>query len=277
MDGVLVPLKTISLSSSGPAEPHLVASGSGHMYYAQLINSPESALEALKSKPDLDLLTRVLRWLDPSPVIDDKFNIKIPSPKATQIIYMLVAEIVPHYYSILNGNTHAKRRKRLLRSLRSTSGIGVIIARLSLLQNECKSENFDKKKNSQAIKELLTLLESILIGDNTVHDLWIDISTLIYNVTQQDLLWKELISLLASGRLLSIAAEANQILKETSLDINDGSWLGDGVKYSTWIGQNCIHTLKISNDNDDKHYKALSHFISKALKLGYTGELVAVY
>lgn len=275
-----MPLKTISISVSQPAGPHLVARGSNQKQdtdQTQIINSPESAIEALKSKPDFDLLTRVLSWLDPATNANDKFNIKVPGPKATQIIFTLAADIVPDYWNVFKDPIYIKHVRSLKRCIRSASGIRAVLGRLRLFLDECQSENFDKKRNLQVIEGLLELLEGLLKGDRVIHGLWADVSALIPNFSQQVLLWKETISLLAGGGLLSIAAEANQILRESSSDIKDGSWLGDGTKYSTWLGRNAMHMLMSSKIDDAESSKASAQLIGKALTLGYIGELKTAY
>lgn len=276
MDETFTQLNAISISTSQPAESHLVARSSKQKQCAdqiQIIDSPETALEALKSKPDFDLLTRVLRWLDATSDGNGKFNIKVPGPSAAQILFILVTDIVPDYWNIFKDSVHAKDARLLKRCLRSASGIRVIAARLRFFLDQCQNEKFDKRRNSQVIEDLLALLEGLLNNASVIQKLWTDISTLLSNFSQQALLWKETISLLASGGLLSVAAEANQVLRESSSDIQDGSWLGDGIKYSTWLGRNAMHMLIISKADDAETFKASAQLIGKALKLGYNGKL----
>lgn len=267
MDEVLKPLKSNINFGSQIAKPHPIAAGFDQKQAAsqiQAIKSPEEALEALKSKPGFDLLTHVLRWLDDTATSNDKFNIKVPGPKSAQILFILAANIVPDYWVILKDPAHAKYKKLLERCLGSISGISVLTARLRLLLGECETKDFDKKRSSSPIQDLLALLENLLREHNVIECLWIDTSKLIPNPSQQVLAWKEVVSLLAGGRLLSVVAEANRFLSEVSIEVGDGSWLGNGAIYSVWLGRNVVYMLMRSKPDNLGSFRALAQITSKA-------------
>lgn len=281
MEALLSPLKTTVVSDNDLKEPHLVAldaeQGDKSVHHFAL-KSPEDSLEALKSKPDADLLTRILRWLDSSSADLERFNIKIPGPKAAQIIFVLVTDIVPDYWQSLTGNITSvqfKQKRVLIRCLSNVSGIGAITARLRFfldLEHEPQRDGQSSKSNScQGLEELLGVLESLLNGDGFVSSIWVDINSLISNSSQRALVWKEFTNTLAGGRLLALVAEAFHIINKSSPDTSEGSWLGSGSQYCSWLGRNISHMLSSLREKPREDWKAFALLVNKALKLGYTG------
>lgn len=280
MEKLLTPLETRTIFAADNTEHHLVPISSSldkSSKQNHCLDSPEGALEVLKSKPDFDILCRVLRWLDPNSVADGHFSLKIPGPKTAQITHVLVADIVPDYWNILNDRNQSKEKRLLQRCLRTVTGVRVITARLRLSLDVCLGSKDEKsiKENhkSQVIKDLLNLLESLLGKDSDIHQIWKDIYALIPTSSQRTLLWKEFISLLTGGKLLSLVAEANGILNKLSSDVQTGCWLGDGIQYSTWLGRSIFYMLINSKVDDLEIYRAFSLLTGKALMLGYTGTL----
>ena len=284
MEGLLTPLKTTLISDPAQNEENLVPIVSRLAETTSLENStlstPEDALEALKSKPNFTLLNHVLRWLDPAKVKTNDFNIKIPGPKATQIIYVLVADTVLDYWGVLNeeNSPSLKQKSLLLRCLRSVSGIGAILARLrvflDLEEDPQKGQAFSANGKAKVVRDLLSVLEDILKGSGFVSCIRIDIDSLILGTLQRTLLWKDFITTIASGRLLSLAAEADQVIRKSSLIVRDGSWLGDGIQYSSWLGANVAYILLHSEIERPEDWKALAQLVNRALTIGYIGELL---
>lgn len=242
------------------------------------IQTPDDALEALKSKPDTSLLTKTLRWLVAETDQSNDFNIKKPSSKTTQIIFVLVNDIIPDYWSILNADRLLKRRELRLfvRCLGSVAGIGAIISRLRLHLGHLKDPQSQAKisvaSKSQPIGDLLDVLESIFVGEKFTATIWIDIKAYTEKPSQRSLQWKEFLSMVASGRVLSIASEAASVLKNMRPSLEDGSWVGNGSLYAQWLGANIQHMNGVLAEKDEEGRKAASQLLSKALSLGYTGQ-----
>ncbi len=278
MNGLLTPLKTIKTADVQVTDDHLVPLVSAQKLHAirdHTLQSPEDALEALKSKPDLDLLARVLLWLDPARERNDHFTIKVPSPKAAPIVSVLVEEIIPNYWRVLREDQD-KPRKLLIRCLSSVAGLGAISARLRALlnlkedaRNRNRSQEFSK---NQLVEDILDVLQNILKKDAFVARMWKEISSLVPNIPQRSLIWKELVSFVAAGRILSLASEADHMLNESSPSIKDQSWLGDGSQYATWLGRNIAYMTAALEEEDAEAQKALVRLVGQALTLGYTGE-----
>lgn len=277
MEGLLTPVKT-TIFDTISAEPHLAVvefkSPNGQPKNGTF-QSPEDILNALKSKPDSELLTKVLRWLEPGAVKPDKINTKIPSPKAAQIIFLLVSEIIPDYWVTWQGADNPvllNQKKLLLRCLSSVSGLGAVAARLRVfidLTEDARSEaKVTQGSKSKALEELLDVLESLLQGKKFISRIWTDISSLVSIPSQRRLLWRDFITTIAGGRVLSLAAEADHIVNQSSPDTRKRCWLGDGSQYSSWLGQNLAYSLIGQVQN----LEALAQLFSRALKLGHTGE-----
>lgn len=240
------------------------------------IKSPEDALEALKSKPDYATLGRALRWLNETAQQVDGFNIKTPGPKAAQIIFALINDIVPDYWETLSDGVGKKTSLLLVQCLSSVAGIGAITSRfrllLGLLKDNQKPAQVNSVSKTHPVEILLNVLETILAKEDFLTAIWHDIGSYNLLSSQKSLQWKEFVSLVASGKLLSIASEVNLTLGDLSPSIKAGSWVGDGTQYAAWLGRCMQHTIKALKDDNFEGQKALSQLLSKGLTLGYTGE-----
>lgn len=270
----------ISFSDVRHAEEHLVAVDCKEKTVSRARDGVEfidDFLEILNSKPDFQLLVQVLRWLNNQAEINGSVNLKVPGPKTAQTVFVLVSETIPDYWSILNSGAHDKEQRLLLRCLKNASGIGVIVSQLrvalSIKENKGAGEN-SAKRSSQNISDLLSVLEKLMSKSSFLWEIWNDASSLISNTSEKNLIWKEYISYFAGGKILSVAAEANRHINELSSDLKDGSWLGIGNRFCSWLGHNTVFMLtKMSPDNVEG-FKALAQFTSKILKLGYIGRYV---
>ena len=275
MPDLLIPLQTRSTSEMDRADDHLVrveTQQAKNPVFA--VKSPEDALEALTSKPDHATLASTLRWLKMTGPRLNEFNIKKPGPKAAQIIFALINDIVPDYWQILSSE-NGQEKTLLVQCLSSTAGIGAMTSRLRLLLNllrDCqKPAEFTAISKSQPVETLLDLLETVLTEQNLITGIWNDINDYDLSSSQKTLQWKEFTSLVASGKLLSVVSEANLTLGDLSSGVKSGSWVGDGSQYAAWLGR-CMQCAANALKKDDiEGQKALSQLLSKGLTLGYTG------
>ena len=239
-----------------------------------VIKSPEDVLEALKAKPDYATLSRALRWLNRSLTHDDEFNIRNPGPKATQIIFTLVNDIVPDYWETLR-NDSGHEKGLLVQCLRTVAGIGAITSRLrfllTLLRDVQNPAPVTFVSKAQPVEILLSLLETILASEEIITVIWRDIEGCNLPSFQKSLQWKEFSSLVASGKVLSIASEASLAVGDLSSSIQNSCWISDGSQYAAWLGRCIQHTSKALTDDDVEGQRALSQLLSKGLTLGYTG------
>ena len=247
------------------------------------VSNSEDALQLIRSKPDLDTLKSVLRLLDPARANNTGFNIGLPSPQAAQLIHVLVETTIADFWSILystetqsvsNQNqlfSHAQARASLLRCLANVTGLGAIVARLRALLSSGNEEKLKPKADLslQHVSDLLDVLVDLLKSDDFAWTIWGHLNLL--SATRRMMIWKELISLLCMGKLLSTVAEATYMVSMSSKDIVTGYWVGDGAQFSAWIGRNAVFMASQLSYEDSEAWKALAEFLGKSISLGYAG------
>ena len=275
MPDLLTTLRTKPVADADTAEVHLVPIGTQQPKRTILaINHPDDVLEALKSKPDYKTLGRVLRWLNKIGPRDDDFDVRNPGPKALQIVFILVNDTIPDYWETLKGEDSQEKRL-LIQCLRSVAGIGAVTSRLrfllSLLKDSQKPAQVTPVSKTQPVEGILNALEAILAKEDLIAVIWHDIEEHKLTPSQKSLQWKEFSSLVASGKVLSIASEANVVLRDLSSSIDDECWVGNGAQYTAWFGRCMRHATKVMKDDDDESQKAMSQLLSKGLTLGYIG------
>lgn len=282
MEGLLTPIQTRNKSGLDQQENHLVPLRTDRSHGEKQtfsLNSPEDALEILKSKPGHQELNNVLRWLNAIANAREGFNIKTPGPIAAQIVYVLVNDIVPDYWADLSGERtgHSKEKLLLIRCLSSVTGIGAIVSRLRLLLGLLKVPQGQAEisgiSRSAPVETLIAVLQAVFDSDGFVASVWNDINSCISQLSQKSLQWKEFVSLVASGKVLSTASEASFALDALSQSVAASSWVGNGIEYATWLGRNVQHMISLLPENDVESDKALSQLLKRALSLGYTGQL----
>lgn len=282
MEQLLTPVRTTATSHLELAENQLVPVSSSSKPQINLehdLKTPQGVLEALHSSPDHRLLTRSLRWLDATVGQQHGFNIKVPGPKAAEIIFTLVGDTIPNYWRVLKTDRstgESKQQKLITRCLSSVAGIGAIMTRLRVLldpKEETQDRNVAREdKNCTLIEDLIDVLENILIKDIFIMSIWKDVNSSILSIPQRVLLWKDFVQAVVAGRLLSLAAEADHALNRSSLRIQEGSWLANGSQYCNWLGKNIAYMVTAIEDNEQEAQKAVAQVLGKALKLGHNGE-----
>jgi len=248
----------------------------------QTIQTPDEALEVLRSKPDKWQLGRALQFLERQ---DINFNIKLPGPKAALLINVLVTTIIPDYWASLDDESdttqtgqipeHGWQQHLLVTCLRSVAGLGAILAQLRSLIT-ASLDGVDKTASfglSQYLKSLLDILWKILAPDDFLTQSWNDIYNPALKPAQRTLLWKELASILASGKIPSLSAEASDILRERSDMIEDDVWIASSKNYSVWLGHSIVHLASMTAVEDEGRWASLAQLVAKSYSLGYTGKL----
>jgi telomere length regulation protein len=267
-------LKAASAGTTRLSDPR----SDGHKHAA--LSTPETALEILKSRPEETEVLEVLRFLDPSTAAEKSFDITIPGPVASQILQVLVSQTIVDHWSSLWGEDesgtpdHVRRRRRsqaiLLRCLSSVPGIGALIARLRfLLSRESHGKGSQAPGTHSGIRELLILLSSLLKPHSFLWHIYSDIAKRVQNRTEQKLLWKELTSFLAAGKVLSTSAEALKVVEGSTP--SKSLWIGEGSSFALWLGANISYMAIELQMDDAEGLSCLSSFMGRAVSLGYTG------
>jgi telomere length regulation protein len=232
------------------------------------VESAASALESLKSQPSQRTVVNALKYMS-----TNGFNLLLPEPLNASIAHQLVNDTIPHYWQPLRDTAQAKQFAAVLRN---PIGIGHIITRLrSLIADSRQKRGPNEMRDPTAhIEELLDLLNLMLSGDKVLLSVLQDIQKHGKNDVQKKLIWREYLSQTASGRLLSITAEAEDALKGKSAS-RTTSWLADGSKFSDWLGRN-IASMTMDTKKAAEYTSAIAELCSKALTIGYTGEFCSL-
>jgi telomere length regulation protein len=257
-------LTAVSTKKVKASEPLLQEVKSLSIQDAVYVDSAKSALEALKSQPTQETVTNVLRYMTSA-----TFSLLLPEPLNASIAHQLVNDTIPHYWRPFHSLPQAKLFAKVLRN---PTGVGHIITRLRSLiaDNRQKKAPGETRDAAEHIQDMLGLLNEIYCGENTSIIVLRDVQTHGKNAMQRKLIWREYLAQTASGRLVSIVAEAEDLLKsKTTTRIP--SWLADGSAFADWLGRNIARLMKESDKRKDD-VSAVTELCSKALTLGYTGQ-----
>lgn len=232
------------------------------------IESADNVLDLLKADPDIQTLERCLEYLVEKQIDGHSFNIRFPSPLSARIINVLVTSVIPSYLPDLGNDKTSKHVKSLLiDSLQSVPGIGAIVARLRFfIATQGSAETARHADNYQT---LIQTLGETLQGKKVLIKLSNDV---LLNAPdpQRRPLWNELLTLLASSRIISTVAEAEGIMKRLSNGIQY-SWLSRGPEYSRWIARNVVEMALWNESRKEQLWDATCQVLRKALSLGYNG------
>ncbi|KAI8940268.1 hypothetical protein NX059_003970 [Plenodomus lindquistii] len=229
------------------------------------IDSAESALKALKSQPSRGAVSSVLRYLT-----RDDFSLILPQPSNASIAHQLVTDTIPNYWRTLEDEPELKL---IAQVLRNPTGLGHIVTRLRTLIADSRDTKVpgDVRNTLEHIEDVLDVLDRVLRGNMTSESVLQDILAYGKNANQKKLIWREYLAQTASGRLLSITAEAEDALKKREMT-RKFSWIADGKEYATWLGQNAV-VLISSKDASEEHLTTSIEFCTKLLALGYTDRI----
>ncbi|EQB50043.1 telomere length regulation protein [Colletotrichum gloeosporioides Cg-14] len=243
------------------------------------VDTVEIALETLKNQPDYDTLISVLQSLDHGRIAKSGFKISKPSPEAAQIIQCLISEIIPNYWPLLKEDASTSEAGQgtdlelLLKSLRNVTGLNAAIIRLKALIQESKAAAKDVKRPDLAINlnVLIEVCSTVLERDDCLAALWDASSAGLDTVVQRRPMAHEFAALLAGGRLVSVAAEAD-VLANPDRASRNSLWVADGQQYSKWLGRSIAYWAKCDISSDDT--KLCAEIFARSLRLGYSDALM---
>ncbi|KAK5199201.1 telomere binding protein [Exophiala xenobiotica] len=235
---------------------------------------PDDAREILKSQPDNEDLIAVLQYLQYGTEGKHDFNVRLPSPKASQIINILVTITIPDQWLHLKVHNLSKQemqvKKLLLGCMKSVSGIGALLMQIRQLS----VTNSDK--TDQLLKDAISVLSLLLTGNSTLKYFLADTNKLFTSDIQRRVYWQEVTSLFAGSKVLSTMARAltsTQQSDEKAVPL----WLGDGSEYSRWLARNLSTAAIISSSAggpESSQINMLSQVLKRGLSLGYRDALV---
>lgn len=290
MDELLTPVRTTYLRRKTDDEPLLVqvrSSAATRKTTASIKDSPTSriesaddALSVLKSQPDYDSLSAALRFLT-NKQDSSTFNIHVPSPKSAAIAHVLVTEIATNYWTLLREASSTEEAAasagqnldadRLIHSLQSVSGVNAVVGHVKALLFESKTGKQDPRRSHVQLHLgiFLHLLAALLEGGNAIRQIWRSSTSYLVDAASRKVQTNSLISLVTSGKILSLAAETSGVIGEDEVP-HSARWLTDGVDYSRWIAQNLVEWEKVY-PGDDLELQFCFDLFQRSLSLGYAG------
>lgn len=248
------------------------------------ISSADEALDVLRNQPDYDSLILVLQYLSAGGRGHEHFQLQKPGPKSATLIHLLVSEITPNYWTLLQegsvddspsqGHANSQDVNLFTRCLQSGAGLSGILTHIKALIEEHKFGGRDTKRPDISLNLgiFLDLLSCLLDGDDSVRAIWMASTGTLDSAGLKKAQSQALLSILGSGRIPSLAAEALSIVDEGDLQ-SRARWTADGVEYSRWIGRNIASWARILKGEDAETQFCFDVF-QRGMSLGYAGEVL---
>ena len=288
-----MPIKTVAVSRTKPSSNGTVeaSSDASTAPNTKELFSPEEALYKLRTSLDHVTLRQCIEIIKPQAVDPKQFNIRRPGPLAAQLLKQLVSSTIPDFWRNLDDPSRygkSKERKKpgsnvnraiseeqrlILQCLCSVSGLGALCSEIRLYQStaERPGKSNEAVNLSYNLSILLEVLKMLVHSDDFLHNIWSDLKALCSTTNQCLVQWKELMSIIASGKLLSIAAEAYDTVDKTGCEVSDISLIVDGRKYAAWVGRNLVSMAQELPQIAEEPWDALSQFLGRSLSLGHKG------
>ncbi|PHH67160.1 hypothetical protein CDD81_2929 [Ophiocordyceps australis] len=236
--------------------------------------SRDDALEVLRSQPSYDALIATLKVLacpEPARGRDGALSLYAPGPRNAAIVHVLVSEIVPNYWAVLqddrcrpNSSLAGHDVQLLLGSLRSVTGLNALTAALRALVQESESGQGNGKIRGDIglnIASYLDVLSLLLAGDDSLHTLWANSASSLGGASMKKAQWQHVMSLIAGGRIVGTAAQASAIAGGHS------RWIADGAEFSKWIGRNVASWAREQPAGQEMGFCA--DLLHRSMSIGY--------
>ncbi|KAF5705190.1 TEL2-like protein [Fusarium globosum] len=289
MDDLLTPVSTTYLKPRNEPEPLFTevkpASTQKKPPSISDKSTADEIINALKSQPDYDTLVSILNFLNNPKSASSNFSFSTPSPKSASIIHLLVSEIASNYWTLLlerdiedytKGKTELPRDADLfLGCLRSLTGLNAVITQLRVLIQESRLGGKEERRADLSINAgiLLSILSSIISSAQSISTIWSTSIKGISSVALQRVQCQKLVSILSNGQIVSIAAEALEVMGRDKVD--DGvHWIADGLKYSTWMGNAIVSWVHSSPEPDGMAFAC--ELFQKSLSLHHSETLIRI-
>ncbi|EXJ74181.1 uncharacterized protein A1O5_02475 [Cladophialophora psammophila CBS 110553] len=237
---------------------------------------PDDALEILRNQPNSEDLAAVLQYLQYGIEGRHDFNIHVPSPKASQIINVLVTVTVPDQWLHLQpaklSSADAQLKAILVSSLTSVPGIGALLMQIRRLSS------IGAGQNKSLLEDTSFVLSSVLAGNMIISKFLSHASKTVSTDTQRRVFWQEATALLAGSKIFTTMAQ----VFATHWDLNgfgeNGKWLGDGSEYSRWLARNISNaatSLTALPHSCSQQISLLCQVLKRGLNLGYRDTLIS--
>jgi telomere length regulation protein len=162
----------------------------------------------------------------------------------------------------------------MLQCISSVAGIGAMTAQIKTLLQDSEATVSQAKQvtYSSTLKDMLSVLQAIFETPNFLHYVHSDLHAFVETVARRQVIWKEFISLVAAGRVLSTASQAYSICKDDFTNDED-LWLVSGSRYAVWLGREICNMISKIEEPDEEAWRDLSALFLRSLSLGYSGNI----
>jgi telomere length regulation protein len=230
---------------------------------ASSVQTPEDALQLLRLELDTDSLLTTLKRLSSVNGLQLGFDIHSPSPMGAQIVNTIVTSIVPTFWSALEEQDRALITAVLL----NVAGLNSVIARIQLLISQTK--NSKVQDHLPALQDVFDVANGLFKGDDRISTLWAGLWRSTQDKMRRDLAWKECSSLLGSGKVSNVIAEAEDVLRSNGSDHAAKSPVANAHQYATWLGSNISQSLDLDDhEGQEESRSAVAILFARSLSLG---------
>lgn len=237
-------------------------------------------MEVLRDQPGYETLLSALRYLSRKPGDPAAFNISRPTPQSAQMVQVLVSDIAPNYWALLQEDSAQDRGSRresadkelFLGCLRSLAGINAILVRLRALIQKVKTDTIGGSIQGSllSLQQTVDLLNAVLDGDGRVQQIWTSTTGEIDGAAKKKPLEQEFLAVLGGGRVVSLSAEVEQVIKQAKgFKQATQLWTPGSSDYSMWLARNIATWITQEDTSEDA--KICSNLFDKALRLGHSG------
>lgn len=197
--------------------------------------------------------------------------------KISQAASVLINTVIPDWWQTLQDDRRlADLRGLVLECLCRVTFLALLVSRIKLLASTSRAASTgDVELTRPTLEVLLDILEAVIREETTISRIYTRCS-LASPVSRTKVLWKEAVSMLSTGRLISTVAEAEDVLRTRALS-GRPSWIGQGTIYARWLASNISAALLHGEDGNAVENKssALATLFSKALMIGYSGTRIS--
>jgi telomere length regulation protein len=238
--------------------------------------TPEALLQLLQEQPSEQELHQILKSLDPLRAGNGgtSFDIRLPSPLHGQILHTLVNKTIPDHWSNVEKR-NLKIRGALLRCFSSVVGLRALVGYIQISNNAIRSMSVKERESGKilALRDVLSFASTLLKPKDFISRVYHDNSVTYDTDTKRRVAWSEFCSLLSGGKILSTAAEALTVIKDSE-ESHKKSWIGEGHAFAEWLGKNMSSMIVQGNHEDEDLWKSTALMVGRATGLGYTAYYV---
>lgn len=221
------------------------------------VSNADHALLIIKSNPSRDDLLGALYFLVSA---DHAFDVSCPSPIAARIINELVSRILPDF-----GLEDEKVANLLTECLKTIVGLKAVIAKAQFLISQPRTSS-----ESVAARLLLQLLMRVTNGDEFVMHVLKQTNDAAMPAPMRDLLNKELVGLIASGKIVSVTAQLQDGISDSKHAF--ACWIASGGDYVAWLARNLQSTLSALSLSEQHGWKTAIAIYTRAMTMGYAAQ-----